>query len=620
MKKGAWFAAVVLGCVFLANIVAAGNNSTVTQPPLISPPSSSSSIILDSSAQSAASDKGYSCLANQITNKTSISLQEATFGLLALGSQSKLEDVIQNSKNGQEACWPKTGCTIKETAQVLLANNHRGTPTTDIEQWLLSKKILPTELTWYLEIDSTQKTPAACTIRYDGREYHTNIKEDMTFSGGAGSCLAPSSSGYWLRVNNQCLAKSFEISCDQDFVTTFLYQKGSGATVYVSSSAHAAPSLGTTNESISIGCFGTGATCDYEDSLWAALALQKANKDVGSITPYLLALSEDNQKYFASAFLYILTSDADQYTSLLQSRKQNQFWEFTGGRGRFYDTSLGLLALGTSTSPDSESTKAYLLGIQQSDGCWNNDNVRDTAFILYAGWPRNGGGGGGGGHSVTCAEEKLFCQLPGECTQAQGTIQQGYECPGVQVCCTQQIQHASCTQQNGKLCRIDETCSGTLFKASDGDCCVGTCESAPTPPESQCEISAKGSCRSSCSSGETQTSEQCSGNSVCCVTQETKGWPWFWIIILVLLIGAVIAAILYRDALRMWLFKRRGKASSTPIVRPGVPPSSPPSFARPVSFGNRFRPAPSRAPQPAHRPSKDSEMEETLRKLREMSK
>ena len=625
MKKGAWITSVLLAVFLTMSFVVAVNDSTLPAASLsgsqTTPPTQSFGATQFTGAGSdggAAVDKGYQCLAGLIGNKTSISLQEAVFGILAQGSNKKLEEVVQSNKHATEACWPKTGCKLKETAQVVLAYQRLGKSTKEIESWMLSKKLFPSELLWYLEVDSVQKEVSTCTIKYDGKSYTVNIKEDMTLGGSAGSCLSPSTSGYWLRVSNQCLAKSYEISCDKDFVTTFLYQKDASDTVYVSSSAHAAPSLGTTNESIAVSCLGSGNACDYEGSLWSALALQKVNKDVSTITPYLLALSDDNQKYFSSAFLSILTSDPEQYNILLQSRKQNAYWEFSGGNGRWYDTGLGLWAL-SGSSQDAEATKAYLLGIQQSNGCWNNDNLRDTAFILYAGWSREIAKSAGAAESSTsCAEANLFCQLPGECSEAQGSVQPGYECPGVQICCSQKLQLKTCANDNGKLCGLEQTCNGQLFKASDGDCCLGACENTEVQ-QTKCETNTAGTCRSSCNSGEQSVSDTCSSNEVCCVEQESAGLPWFWIILLIILIALLVVAMLYRDALRMWFFKRKGKASSAPIIRPSVPPSSPPSstFTRPTAFQNRMRAPVRQAPQ--HRQD-TSDMDETLRKLREMSK
>src|SRR3989344_6134258 len=67
------------------------------------------------------SEEAYSCLEKLIEDKSQedLSLQEAVFSTLALGKKQKLVDVIKDSEKSN--CWPDPACTVKETAQVLLA-------------------------------------------------------------------------------------------------------------------------------------------------------------------------------------------------------------------------------------------------------------------------------------------------------------------------------------------------------------------------------------------------------------------------------------------------------------------------------------------------------------------
>src|SRR3989344_5432010 len=66
-------------------------------------------------------EEAYSCLEKLIDDKSQedLSLQEAVFSTLALGKKQKLVDVIKDSEKSN--CWPDPACTVKETAQVLLA-------------------------------------------------------------------------------------------------------------------------------------------------------------------------------------------------------------------------------------------------------------------------------------------------------------------------------------------------------------------------------------------------------------------------------------------------------------------------------------------------------------------
>ncbi|MDP6845952.1 MAG: hypothetical protein QF460_03285, partial [Candidatus Nanoarchaeia archaeon] len=328
-------------------------------------------------------EKAYQCLEDQIEEKeqSSLSLQDAIFGMLAIGSDSKLEGVIDD--HAGDNCWPSSSCDMKETSQVLLAYQRADKTTDDIEEWIISKEKTTTELTWYLEIDITSHETASCDLTYDDNTYTITINEDMSLSGNSGNCLPISSNGNWLRVNNNndCLDKTFKISCDKDFITTLLYQGTNSQSYFVSPETHSATSLGTTEETINSKCFSTGTSCDYEGTLWAALSMNNLGNDDSPYLPYLLALAESNQNYLPSAFLYMLTGGNDQYNELVQSQQQGQYWQAGTTYNRFYDTALAILALrGSSASTELEAAKTYLLGTQTSNGCWNNNNIRDTAF------------------------------------------------------------------------------------------------------------------------------------------------------------------------------------------------------------------------------------------------
>jgi len=580
--------------------------------------------VLGDESETQSIDKAYQCLGNEIANKSGLSLEEAAFSVLALGSNAKAVKVIEDSKDSKESCWPKGDCSLKATSQVALAYQRLGKSTNDILNWIKMKEGLPNELVWHLQIDSVQQLASQCNVKYDGKKYDFKINEDMTLSGNAGSCLPISGSGYWFRISNTCLDKSFEVSCDQDFATSLIYKRNSGETIYVSPNTHSALSLGTTNESVSVVCYEDGNVCDYEGSLWASLALDRLKVDNSKAIPYLVALSEDNPSYFPESFLYILTGDDEYYSKMMDSRKQNQFWEFLGNKHtRFYDTSLGMLALGSSSTGDSELAKsqAYLLNIQTPKGCWNNDNVGDSAFILYSGWPRAVAGGGVGSGGNYCEEFGLTCERARDCSEAGGIEKGDLICnSGVSICCSVKVEKRGCFEEGGKLCALNQQCTGASFESSDGSCCLGSCV-ANIVETNACENNF-GSCQFECNSGEREIDESCSASGeVCCIEKKSGGIGLGWIIFWIILIALVGLGIFYRNKLRLWIFKMKGKASSAPIVRPGNPPgSNDPRGFRPIQrpLNKAFSRPPMGRPGSMNRG--DSEMEDTMRKLRDMSK
>ncbi|NCO11458.1 hypothetical protein CO038_02590 [Candidatus Pacearchaeota archaeon CG_4_9_14_0_2_um_filter_39_13] len=570
-------------------------------------------------------DKAYLCLENQIANKTSgsLSLQEAVFSTLALGSESKLTDKIEDERSNQN-CWPKESCTIKDTAQVLIAYDRINKNTESIQSYLLSRNGSATDLTWYLQVDISNHIPSACTFTYDERDYQVSIGEDMKISGSAGSCLQLSSSGYWLQISRNCFEKTFQVSCDEDFITSLLYQKSGSETIYVSSETHSAPSSGTTEERVDSQCFKSGSSCDYEGTLWAALALQKAGEEISSFLPYLLALSEDHNNLFPSSFLYLLTSGDDQYSQITQAQKTAGFWEAPNTKyNKFYDTSLGLLALQDSSAAESDTAKAYLLSVQTPKGCWNNNNIRDTAFLLYSGWPRgvSSGGGEGEGGELTCAGAGYYCGSQFDCAESEGQILNEFSCQGFQSCCSVPIIEQTCSEKSGVLCSFSEQCSGTEVSSVEGTCCLGSCRPI-TLETSECEDNG-GFCSSFCEDNEEQASYSC-GNSggVCCIPSESSGGiSLIWIVLLAILILLVVLGIIFRDKIKLWWFKMRNRKNSDKSPSEMSGPRPPPRFP-PVQRGPPIQRQPlMRRPQPRRASSRaDSDMEETLRKLKEMSK
>lgn len=572
-------------------------------------------------AQQEGVDKAYTCLEDEIANKTSetISLESAVFSTLALGSRTKLTEKIESERTNQD-CWPKASCTVKDTAQVLLAYDSISKDTKDIINYLYTQNGSSTELTWYLQIDISNHIPASCTISYNTENHDIEIGEDMKILSGAGSCLTLSQSGYWLQVSRSCFDTNFQVSCNEDFITSLLYQKSGSQTIYVSSETHSQASSGTTEEKVTSECFKAGSSCDYEGTLWAALALQKSGEKVSSYLPYLLAFAEDNQRLFPSSFLYSLTSGDDQYNEVVQSQHSSGFWEAPNTKyNKFYDTSLALLSLQSSSAAESDTAKTYLLSIQTPKGCWNNNNIRDTAFILYSGWPKQSSAPGNGGGEPTCAEAGFYCGSEYACAESQGQVYSEYSCQGLQKCCSIPLIEQTCAEKNGVLCSFSEQCSGTEVSSAEGSCCLAVCQ--PKVSETtECQEFG-GFCSSSCESGETESSYSCNEQGVvCCLPEQSSsgGSLWIWIILLIILIIILALAIIFRHKLQLWWFKLRnkGNGSNSQPSQPRSPPRFPPASQPPIQRPNLIK------RQPVRRaPSKmDNDMEETLKKLREMSR
>jgi hypothetical protein len=611
---------------------------------------------LISAANETGYEKAYACLESKLGENcgASISTEQLAFSLMAGAYKSSLKSNCRDAliNNEKDNCFGSTNtasCDVKSTAQAILALSYIGSDVDDYVEWILSKKRLTTNLNWFLEIDTNEA--ANCKIKINGENEKTfSIGENKKISGSS-SCLTTGENGYFLKISESCYNKNFSISCTKDFITTLMYKKSGSSVYYVSSSTHSAPSEGTTEESITSFCFGLN-NCDYEGSLWATIALAKAGEEVSSYLPYLNSMYDepDNLKLFPSAFLFMLTGEDDYYSEVVEKQKQGKFWE--EGPNKYYDTALALLSLKDLTIEEVGNAKDYLLQIQDTSGCWHSSNIRDTALILYAAWPKESAGPEPPSRS-DCKEYKYFCVSPSECTIAD-TLDNFY-CPGLsEICCKVEPEEQTCEEKGGKICSEVEECTGIEGISSDTEkCCMASCVETK-PQVTECETN-EFTCKLSCDEDEEEKDFECGFGETCCGAKppETK-IGWWIIILLIILIILVILAIIFRNQLRVWWFKIQSnlkfKRGPEPTRRPPTGPG-PPIFTRPMPPQSRpmpqqmrgapiqQRPIPGRQPirqpmpppqsQPPRRgpgrPSKpeeekDKDFEETMKKLREMSK
>lgn len=563
-------------------------------------------------------DKAYACLEGELATNCgeTKSTKQNAFNLLAIGYNTNLQSACVSAlkQKVNDACWGETegaSCNIKSTALAILALDHVGENVEAHSNWLLSKQMQQTGLTWYLEIDSTNKTE--CDI--NGKK--VTLDDNKKIIGAPPAGLIKAYNDYWFEIKD--ISKNYTISCDKDFVTALLYQTPDNSAYFVSSTTQTASEFDTITEKVSSYCFSTSNVCDYEGSLWATIALAKVGKDISNYLPYITAMAEktENRKYIPSAFLYILTHSDDYYNELISLEKSNNYWDES--RNKFYDTALALLALNGVSTNEVESAKRYLISSQQETGCWPSD----TAFILHAAWPKNPTGVGGSGSSISyCEDFGYHCLSIGECTLGD-TLNNFYCASSAEVCCQKNFIEPSCSEKNGVICDSDQQCQGESVLASDSSgCCVGDCIAINAEPE--CEQQGY-ICKSACSTEEEEKvalSSSCSFGDICCAKKpvEASSTNYWLIFLLVILIVLVVLAILFRNQLKIWIFRMRSGYSDKKVTRPPYGPS--PGFTMPSPLFRR--PSflqPSRPPQrmPVRKPQ-DKEFEDTMKKLRDMAK
>ena len=573
-------------------------------------------------------NKAYSCLQDKAQgNCDSLSVEEKTFSVMAT-NQCRQELLDDSSDSGE--CWGSSAgvsCKVKETAQAMIALKSSGSA----QDWLYSKNITPKELSWFLEIESPEST--TCTISYSSSSYTLNIGEDKKISSGAGSCLVLAQGNYWLRVSPSCYNTEFTVSCDQSFLTTTLFRKTAEAdsTIRISDTTSSAAAGGSTKETIKSYCFADAGNCNYEATLWAALALDSQEKEVNSYLPYLITFADDNQRYLPDSFLFALTAKTEYKTIVLSKQKSSQYWQESGDK--YYDTALALYPLKQDNSQEKTNAKTWLLNSQDSNGCWEN-NLRNTAFVLASVWPRTfSDNGGGGGSLPDCEEAGYYCTTSAQCSSGSKLAE--YDCPGIsQICCSTQPEVKTCSEQGGEICIQSESCfGGTKVSASDlrstEVCCAagGDCRPVSQEEESTCTLY-DGTCRaSSCTDNEEESSYSCDfSGDICCIqksTSDEKSYLWVWIFLI--LIVLVVLGIIFRNKLRMLWFRIGHHGGPKPSAPGPHMPHFPQSIQRPIQRIERriFVPqhAPVKRPSPLRTKSgAEKELDDVLRKLKDMGK
>ncbi len=588
--------------------------------------------------------KSYDCLKKKLNNVDNncggtANTAENSFSLLAIAYDSELQGECKNALISKKKtdCWPETGsssiCTVKATAIASIAlKKATNADIADSIKWLKSKRKLATELIWFLEIDAINATQ--CSV--NGQLF--NIADNKKIFGTDPLGLSKSYNNYWFQIND--LTKNYTISCNNSFITTLIYKKPNSGIYYVSSETHSAAASDSTNEFINGYCFSTSGSCEYEGTLWAAMAMIEAGEDVTPYIPYLTAMADDsvNAKYLPYAFLFMIDGQAIDYLSgFLSLQKLNKYWEVSGNK--FYDTAIALLALQTGTYQEATNAKNYLMTQRvttgDNDGCWPSD----TAIILYSAWPKTPSTGGSGtGPSVNyCEDFNYTCTSSSECDVSDKL--NNFECRSLsQKCCRVRPVQQTCEQKNGLVCKNDEECTGSTIPSSDeSSCCVsGSCQKISTTND--CEDN-EGTCTSECGADEqenTAYTNACGVNEYCCFKKIKTSPNWWLIILLIILIILVILAIIFRNQLKIWWFRTKTGFKSKKGPEPTTRPSSLPLGQRPTLMPRQIiprpmpgrpmpgrpmiRPVPGRPAPTQGRVQKDKEFEDTMKKLKDMSK
>ena len=627
-KRGLIVASILiasLALIFLVSFISAANDTNA---------STTSAVALQGF------DKAYSCLTNVVNEKgiSTLSPEQLSLSILALGynatMKTQLLDELNKRKDSNNDCWPSGACTIKDTAQAMLAYDHVGLDTSGIQNWLRNQTMAPTDTDWYLQIDNLNNNLTTCKIIYDNSTKTITIDENKFISGAPGSCFNFGANNYWLQIKPSCYGKSFEVSCNNDFLTSTFYkqQNSQVGPIYLTTSTQTSSPDGKLTEKVESVCLKQGSSCNFEGSLWGALALDKKDSQFkNKILPYLITLAPTNQRYLPSGFLFALTGFTEYFSDLSNLQDKKGFWRVAEASRQYYDTGIALLTLfNQADSVQVQNAEQYLLDptVQQVEGCWNKD-IRDVSLILYAASPRAASPSSGEVSKPECKDQTGYACIPSlECEGMNATVlSASYHC-FIGSCCSETPQTTqSCSQKEGIQCSSGQDCeAGLMDIALDTSfCCVGGQCVDKQVTESTCP--SPYICKTSCDSAteEPKSAYVCAGSEsgVCCAPVVTPQKSYWWVLILAILIILLVLAIIYRNQLKVWWFKTTSgfkKGGATQQTRPPMPPR-PGMPMQGMAPRRMLPPGMQRPPMPPARPfPRERELTETLNKIKQISK
>jgi hypothetical protein len=649
MKKSVILILSVILLFSLFLVSAQNNTSNDTEEGIPDPDVSSTDT--DPPSELTMMDKARKCVQNQINDKggcSELSFQEKVFSLASIGSCKG--DLLDEKDS--EGCFPKGGCDVKSTAISLLALKNSNSDISGIGDWISSQNKTASDMTWFLQITPEVEETTECSISYGGIQppSFTIGKDKKINTMSLGTSLLRSDNEYWFEIDEGIYGQEIIISCNTSFKTNLLFKETNSPNINVDAGTKSASAEGTTSHVIDSYCLKRSSgsnTCNYEATLWGTLALASLEKDVSGFYPYLITASETHTDLLPQAFLYQLTSKEKYLNNLFGEQKLAGYWMVSGEK--YYDTAIALDALRYTNSDKKDKTINWIKNNQDGEGCWNSQNLRDTSLIIYSLEEKARAPGEEIPEETTdegigissCIASGYYCLSSSVCQDEGGEVKDEYSCGGSMICCSRDNSPDTCSDLNGDICSITEQCVGGTEDDSISDlwtgeiCCVeGTCESIYSSEDegndsgedgdsydgSNCR-SIGGTCKVNCEDDESENFDEddCAVGEYCCVPEKGGTGAWIWILIILIIL--VVLAIIFRDKLKeYWMkikekAKKRGRGPSSKRP-PGFPPRRPPQGPRRImSPRGPPRQGPSR-----RKPKKSKELDETLKKLKEMGK
>lgn len=321
-------------------------------------------------------------------SKEPLTIDEMSLAIIALNNQGDRDSVSSLitrllELKSEEGCFPKQKCTTKDTALASLALSKTGNDISKSIEWLKSQLVPGVKRgEWRLQIKAGGE--GECEVTYPLREENTKTQKFQMKD----EKLLGTSSPFFINVAtelsgglvNNIVNPKLTVDCHlQNPIITLLYKEGNNIYIVKNKPGKAE------NMPMPNACFtsGKGKACDYESTLYAALALKEIGEDLESYGVNVFLETGQNLNELNQALLSRIFKKTLYYDMLVKSQKKDGSW---ADRSPFI-TAFAVFALKEITQDvytgAGQGGEAFLKQSVYVDGDWFG-KVKDTSMAIIA--------------------------------------------------------------------------------------------------------------------------------------------------------------------------------------------------------------------------------------------
>ena len=283
----------------------------------------------------------------------------------------KVYDMLKNSRNNQNKCWPATTCNMRTTTNILKNLKFAGYDIksrliddgkTYLERNMINNENYPTKFVIEMDYEFNESEFIRCSLKIDD-----DTEKNYEFEKG------------YETLDNKASEK-ISLNCERSVDINLEIYNTENRLIKIEEFKN---TNSITYNFDKFSCIGTSGRCDFESSLNALIVYGNQIKDYTLIENYI-----NNYKIERNAEKYIDNSDSILDTSRYLFYKSNSdFTDFI----KFSQNNDGSWGSGSNTNRIIKTSWA-ILGLQKNSQQTSSENIRDGKKWVYNFEPVNGWG------------------------------------------------------------------------------------------------------------------------------------------------------------------------------------------------------------------------------------